>query len=208
MKEAKVEPKLKPYEYQIQNRFKNYRIMLYFGLASVGTLFLFLSITYFFNSYLNPDRPRLIISPLFYLSTVIIILSSIFLHKAKIAYQNENYLALRNRLILTTFLSGLFIIAQFIGWISLNSNNFLIIKHGAASFLFIISGLHVLHILGGFIFMISYTSKCLSKLSDEVNALVFFSDIKHKYQIELLNKYWHFLGLVWIYTILFFFIIK
>lgn len=208
MKEAKVKPKLKPYEYQIQSRFKNYRIMLYFGLASIGTLFLFLSITYFFNSYLNPDRPRLIISPLFYLSTAIILLSSVFLHKAKKAYQIEDYLALRNRLIITSFLSGLFIISQFFGWMSLNSNNFSIIKHGAASFLFIISGLHVLHILGGFIFMISYTSKSVSNLNDEVNALVFFSDIKHKYQIELLNKYWHFLGLVWIYTILFFFLIR
>lgn len=182
--------------------------MLYFGLASVGTLFLFLSITYFFNSYLNPDRPRLIISPLFYLSTGIILLSSIFLHKAKKAYLNEDYLALKNRLIITSFLSGLFIISQFFGWMSLNSNNFSIIKHGAASFLFIISGLHVLHILVGFFFMISYTSKCVSNLNDEVNALVFFSDIKHKYQIDLLNKYWHFLGLVWIYTILFFFLIR
>jgi cytochrome c oxidase subunit 3 len=208
MKEVKARPKLKPYEYQIQNRFKNYRVMLYFGLASIGTLFLFLSVSYFFNSYLNPDRSRLIISPIFYLSTAIIILSSYFLYIAKAAYLKEDYLALRKRLIIASFLSGLFIISQFFGWMSLNSNNFSIIKHGAASFLFIISGLHALHILGGFIFMMSYTSKSISNLSDEVNALVFFSDIKHKYQIELLNKYWHFLGLVWIYTILFFFLIR
>lgn len=208
MKEAKTKNKIKPYEHQVLNRYKNYRTMLYFGLASIGMLFLFLTITYFFNSYLNPDRPRLQISPLFYFSTIVIIASSVAMYIAKKNFYTENYPVLRKMMVISSILSGLFMLSQFAGWNHLNSSNLSIIKHTGASFLFIISGLHVLHILGGFIFMLHFTSKCISQTKDEVKALVFFSDVKHLHQIELLNMYWHFLGLVWIYIMLFFLLIR
>jgi cytochrome c oxidase subunit 3 len=63
----------------------------------------------------------------------------------------------------------------------------------SASFVYVISGVHLVHILGGLVLLIVAIVKS-SRLEVHKKNLVF---------INICKTYWHFLGIVWIFLILF-----
>jgi len=68
----------------------------------------------------------------------------------------------------------------------------------SASFLFMLTGLHVLHLAGGFIWLIVLVAKAFSGRITASNYL----------SLDLGSIYWHFLDLLWIYLFLFLVLIR
>lgn len=68
----------------------------------------------------------------------------------------------------------------------------------SASFLFILSGLHVVHLAGGFIWLLILLAKSFSGKISKENVL----------PLELGSIYWHFLDILWIYLYLFLLFIR
>jgi cytochrome c oxidase subunit III len=68
---------------------------------------------------------------------------------------------------------------------------------GAGQFLYIIFGLHALHVLGGIVTLTVMVIKA------------FFGKIKlySSVPVEVAATYWHFVDLLWVYLVLFFIII-
>jgi cytochrome c oxidase subunit 3 len=68
----------------------------------------------------------------------------------------------------------------------------------SASFLYILSGLHILHLLGGILWLLVLLAKSFSGTITQQNML----------PLDLGSIYWHFLDILWIYLFLFLLLIR
>lgn len=132
----------------------------------------------------------------FYVSSVIIVLSSIFFHLGYLAIKKDQKKTLFI-FVLLTLLSGLgFVISQYLGWKTLYENG--IVATGssstnASSYLYLITFFHMLHLLAGLISLIVVSVKSKKERYSSSNFL----------GVELSLIYWHFLGALWIYLFIF-----
>lgn len=140
----------------------------------------------------------------FWISTVIILLSSLTLIGAQWAY-GSNRKQMGNMLMLSTVVLGLlFGLFQWLGWKTLVANGiFFSLPEGqgaliSGSFIYALSGIHLVHVLGGLISLLITT----------------FKGFRGKYHagnvhgVKLTSIYWHFLDGLWIYLFLFLTIFK
>lgn len=68
----------------------------------------------------------------------------------------------------------------------------------SASFLYILSGLHILHLVGGIVWLLVLLTKSFTGTITQQNVL----------PLELGSIYWHFLDILWIYLFLFLLLIR
>ncbi|HLP14109.1 MAG TPA: cytochrome c oxidase subunit 3, partial [Flavobacteriales bacterium] len=66
-------------------------------------------------------------------------------------------------------------------------------RNTASSFVYILTFLHLLHMIGGILYVLFVTIYAFQLRFDSSNYL----------KIKLANIYWHFLGLLWIYLFVF-----
>lgn len=130
---------------------------------------------------------------IFWYSTSVIILSSITMMLSRKAFLNREMEQYRKYLGVTMVLGVVFVIMQLTGFTQLWSRGITLTRNVSFSFLYIIVGLHALHVLGGvialiFIYFRSYSSR--KKVYTSV-------------PIDLINTYWHFVDLLWIYLLMF-----
>jgi cytochrome c oxidase subunit 3 len=133
----------------------------------------------------------------FTISTYVIIVSSLVFHFGLISVKKGNYGLAKTSVALTIFLGFLFVFTQYMGWVTLHDNGFYLTGKEStqeSSFLYLITGLHIAHLLGGLVSLIVVLVKTLKKRYN--------SDDSVGYQVSL--TYWHFLGGLWVY--LFFFL--
>ncbi|CAN5377197.1 hypothetical protein BH09BAC1_BH09BAC1_17060 [soil metagenome] len=104
-----------------------------------------------------------------------------------------------------SFILGvLFLIFQTIGWVEMYSQGMNLKANQGYSFLYIISGLHGLHVLGGLVAMGIGLFRSYRRLTEPVAELLFSVDPQHKTRIRLLATYWHFVDVLWVYLYVFF----
>ncbi len=200
--------KSKPYERYVKRRFINYKLMLYFGTVSIALLFLTLSLAYFFSTKFMEGNYGFQLPPIFMVGCFSILISSYAIYLSKKFFIKDAFLKLRHSLLVACVFGFLFLLGQFIGWIELNKNGFGLAENPSVSYLYLISGLHALHVIAGFLFMIYYTFIAMPFLKNYVTSVVFFTDPVPKLQLNLLEFYWHFLGVVWLFLMVFFSFVK
>jgi cytochrome c oxidase subunit 3 len=130
----------------------------------------------------------------FWVSTVTILLSSVTIVLGLKAFKRREMPKFRLLISLTLILGVLFAILQYLGFKQLYASHIRLDGNPSESFLFIIAGLHLLHILGGIIALL----------------IVFFRAFRTKVKIysstglEIVASYWHFVDVLWIYLFVFF----
>lgn len=134
---------------------------------------------------------------IFWVSTALIILSSITLYICVQKYKHGK--SILPFFILTAILGVLFISFQLKGFEEVTNSGIQMIGTGSVvsgSFLYVIAGIHILHILGGlvaiFIMLFKYSSPEKSKRAGVL-------------PLEVFSIYWHFIGILWIYLVVFFY---
>jgi cytochrome c oxidase subunit 3 len=137
------------------------------------------------------------IPTVFWISTAVILLSSITLQMALRSFKQREMNKYRALTGVTLLLGIAFIALQWLGFQDLWAQNITFKGSGAGQFLYVIFGLHALHVLGGVItllvlFIKAYTGK--SKLYSSV-------------PVEVAATYWHFVDLLWLYLLIFFIVI-
>ena len=119
-------------------------------------------------------------------------------------YKEDDTQKFRLFLWTTLVLSVLFFIMQLVAWKQLSASNIGLTSSTMASYMYFISGLHLVHLAGGIPFLIHFIYLAHIKMRDPVTVLLFFSDVDRKRVLHMLNIYWHFLDGLWIYLMLFF----
>jgi cytochrome c oxidase subunit 3 len=130
---------------------------------------------------------------LFDYTTAIIILSSVSMHWAVIAAKKNLIKMIRVALGVTFVLGSLFLVGQLMAWGELVEADVHFVGNPAGSFLYVLTGVHGLHLVSAVIFLI----------------VVLYSAFQYKIhskslvQLEICATYWHFLGGLWLYLYLF-----
>jgi cytochrome c oxidase subunit 3 len=172
-----------------------YQFFLWGGLGSIVMMFAGLTSAYIVKksqaNWLQFDLPNI-----FMVSTAVILISSFTIQMAvkKCKEQNENQY--RGFLAVTAILGALFIILQIQGFMTLEVNGIALTgarSNSAGSFLFVITGLHLLHVLGGVLALIWISLK----------AFLAKSDINNGLPVKLISNYWHFVDILWVYLFVF-----
>lgn len=126
-------------------------------------------------------------------SVAIAVLSSITMQLAYYAAKKDELNKTKIALLSTLALGIAFCLNQFAGWNALVANNIHLVGNPSESFVYIISGLHLLHMAGGIIFLMVVVFKAFNFNVHKKNLLA----------INLCATYWHFLGATWIYLYFF-----
>jgi len=139
----------------------------------------------------------------FWVSTVLILISSLTLHIAYRMYKNKKYQPYRFWLGSTLFLGLGFVVSQLIGWQQLTDLGVQLRGNPSGSFLYVISGIHAVHVLGGVLFLLVFYAKSFFR-KDAVKELMDDINPERTLGIELLLTYWHFVDILWLYLFCFF----
>lgn len=131
--------------------------------------------------------------PIFWATTAVLLVSSVLLQLGVWGARRGDFGRVRIALILTFSLGVLFMIGQVIAWKILYSQDVIFANGNADSYLYLITGLHMIHVFSGLIF----------------TGVVLFRTIRGRYTagnmvgIENCATFWHFLDLLWLYLFIF-----
>jgi cytochrome c oxidase subunit 3 len=168
------------------------KFALWLFLVTVVMIFAALTSAYIVRqaegNWLEYELPEI-----FWVTSGIVVLSSIALQVAYYAAKKDNFLGVRFGMVMTVVLGIAFLIGQWYSWIALVDREVFFVGNPAGSFLYVFTGLHALHLISGVIFLI----------------IVLISTFRYKVHSQALNTlemattYWHFLGGLWLYLFLF-----
>jgi len=173
-----------------RNRFHPQKFALYIAFASIIMMFGALTSAYIVKqaagNWLEFSLPSV-----FYFSTVVILMSSLVLHISYNSFINGQHKKYKLFLVLAFVLGISFLVLQYMGWQDLYAIGIDLKGSISGSFVYLISGVHALHILGGIAAMIVALLQAFTtsyKVTD-----------KRKLRFELTLHYWHFVDLLWVY---------
>jgi cytochrome c oxidase subunit 3 len=107
-------------------------------------------------------------------------------------------------LLVTSALGIAFTVFQVIGWNELINSGIVLSNNIAGAYLYVMSGLHIAHLLVGVALLIWFAFNAYDTRNDVVKRLLFESDPFSKMKVNLLCTYWHFVDGLWVYMYLFF----
>jgi cytochrome c oxidase subunit 3 len=133
---------------------------------------------------------------IFFVNTAVIILSSLTLHYAYVSFKKGNEKWYKGLLIATFVLGILFVVLQYKGWEAMNAIGATFTVNPSSSFIYVISGLHAAHVLGGMAALVVAMVHAF--------VLPFKPTLRRRQRFELVCQYWHFVDVLWVYLIGFF----
>lgn len=177
------------------------KMMLWFGIAALLMGFAGWTSAYIVSSSREDWIKGIELPSLFYVSTGLIIISSLTYILAKRGVQQNKSQLSVGFLVITLILGITFIYLQFQGFEQMLGNGYRFTGPTSSikmSYVFLIAFVHILHVVAG---LISLT-------------VVLYNQLKGKYSSEeylgmsLGATFWHFLGILWVYLILFMTFVK
>jgi cytochrome c oxidase subunit 3 len=168
---------------------------LYIAMASIAMMFAGLTSAYIVRKS-QPNWRMYEIPSVFFVSTFVIVASSVSIALALKAFKAQKIKQYRILILLTLLLGTTFGVLQYFGFSELYHlpNPVRVDGNPSESFLFIIWGLHLAHIAGGLIAMLIAFLRSFSK---SIMA-------KHATGVAIVANYWHFVDVLWIYLFIFF----
>lgn len=138
------------------------------------------------------------IPKIFWVSTAVIIASSVTLQLALRSFKQREMSMYRLLMGITLVLGAAFIILQWQGFQQMWNEQHITFKGGGAGqFLYVIFGLHAVHVGAGVIALLVMLLKTF------VGRIKLYSSVP----VEVMATYWHFVDLLWIYLLVFFLIV-
>ena len=179
---------------QQQNKIHPHKFTLWIAIGSIVMMFAGLTSAYIVKSgqvgWHEVKTPKI-----FLVSTATLLISSITIQAALRCFKQRSMTAFRSLLLTTLILGIAFVILQAIGfhWLWQRGVRFEG-SSGAGQFLYVIFGLHALHVLGGIVALVVLT----------IRQYIGHTRVYNSTPIEIMSTYWHFVDLLWIYLLVFF----
>lgn len=186
-------------EYKLAKQ-KSAKPMLWISMVSMTMMFIGLTSAYIVSSK-REDWVTFDLPPALFVSTILIILSSITFVFAKNSIKKDKRQNTTVYLMLTMVLGLAFLFYQFLGFYQLNNAGLFLSGESSivsASLLMVISFAHLLHVFAGFVVLL----------------VVIYNHFKKRYNatetlgLELGGIFWHFVDILWVLLFLFFYFIR
>lgn len=173
------------------------RTGIWVGLAAIAMSFAALtSALYVREGSGYADWTHVTLPPILWFNTLALVLSSITLERARVcvaAYMRgeQSSRSIPMQWLNATMLLGLtFVVGQYFAWLKLRSQGLYLPTNPNSSFFYVLTGVHVIHVLGG-----------LGGLS---RVMLRFRSATHRLRrstMDATSYYWHFMGVLWIYLL-------
>jgi cytochrome c oxidase subunit 3 len=177
-------------------RIHPHKFTLWVAIASILMMFAGLTSAYIVKknsgNWLEFDLPKV-----FWYSTFVILLSSVMIHLAGKAFKAREVGRYRILITVTALLGLLFLALQVMGFLDLEARGIALTgakSNSASSFLLVITGLHMVHVLGGVIALLVVFIRAYARKVKNYSSL----------PIDLVSTYWHFVDVLWIYLFIFY----
>jgi len=173
------------------------KMMLWFGIVSLIMSFAGLTSAFIVSSSREDWLANFVLPNAFTYSTLIILLSSIFLYAAKQSLKKNQVTTTTSLLIGALVLGIAFIYSQIQGFNQIIDSGYNFTgptSNITMSYIYIIAVVHIIHVLAGIICLIVVIINQLNKKYSSENTLGF----------DLASTFWHFVDILWLY--LFFFL--
>lgn len=127
-----------------------------------------------------------------WISTVIIILSSISYILSERAVIANNHDRSKKWMVVTTALGGIFISSQIVAWLELTNRGLYMYGNPYAGFFYIITAVHAVHVIGGIAALSTILLRSWYPARSKEDVLCRVSMAK------VVGWYWHFMGFLWL----------
>jgi len=181
---------------QQQKKIHPHKFTLWVAIGSILMMFAGLTSAFIVKSN-QVGWQDIKVPKIFWISTAVIFLSSITIQMALRSFKHRAMNQYRILIGLTLMLGVVFVLLQWMGFQQLWEQQITFKGSGAGQFLYVIFGLHALHVIGGIIVLIVMLIRA------------FFGKTKlySSVPVEVAATYWHFVDVLWIYLLLFFIVI-
>ncbi|GAB3665360.1 heme-copper oxidase subunit III family protein [Hymenobacter agri] len=174
----------------------------YLGMLAIAIMFAILLAAYVQARVHSGVPTGLYALPRYFsLSTIVLLISSYTMAQAPRLYAQDDLAGLARCLGATLLLGSVFAGLQVLGWRELLQNGVAFRGEGSRSsgqFLYLISGLHVAHLLGGMLLLLAIVLRVAHAERDAVRTLVFIRNPYYRRVLRLLGTYWHFIDVLWV----------
>lgn len=177
-------------------RREPFRFMVWLGIASSIMLFTILLVAYIIRRT-GPGWTDAKLPNVFLLSTVAIVLSSYTLNNANKAFRHERFNSYRMGMASTLLLGVLFIVLQAWGWRQMALAGVRLSGNPAGGFVYIISGIHLLHILVGLVLLCIVLAEAMRR-RPYIDSFVYSVNPPNQLKLRLITLYWHFVDILWL----------
>ncbi len=181
-----------------------HELLVYVSMIGSAVIFLFTIIAFAASKPLTADFFNFEFPKSFIISTFVLLLSSYTVTRILPAYANDNLEELKKWLGITFLLGLLFSCFQISGWKELQAHNILFTGERSGAYLYVISGLHVIHMAGVMLFVLYLLLEAHRTSLDVVKHLVYSTNPYQKVKFRLLANSWHFVDAVWIVIFFYF----
>ena len=179
-----------------QKRMHPHKFTLWVAIGSL--LMMFAGLTSAFIVKSNQVNWKPVTMPVWFtISTILMLASSGTMHLALRSFRERVMRNYRMWMLITLVLGIGFVASQWIGFQDLWSKQVTFQGAGAGQFLYVIFGLHALHVVAGVIVLLVMAIRSFSGSVKSYSAV----------PVEIASTYWHFVDLLWIYLFVFFWVI-
>ena len=180
-----------------------FKMFLTLSMIGSGLIFLFLLISFLYTKPEDFNFSTFNLPRAFVLSSIVLVSSSFIINRVLHYFATDNGGALRLALGMTLLSGIIFIVLQYVGWLELAAQGLVLSGKPYSGFIYLISGLHGLHCIGGIIYLTVVFVSVLKALNDPVKTLIMFTNPFQKLKLQLLVMYWHYLDGLWLFIFMF-----
>jgi cytochrome c oxidase subunit III len=181
-----------------------YRIGVLAGIASILMMFTALASAYIVRSGLptSVDWRGMSVPPFVWVSTALIVLSSLTIGRAKKSLGRADEGAYDRWLGLTLVLGVGFLASQLLAWRQLVAEGVYMRSNPHSSFFYVLTGLHGLHLLGGILglgYLLFFARRARGRAGAEFA-------VRRRALTDVVAVYWHFMDGLWVFLFLLLFL--
>lgn len=185
-----------------------YKFNMWIGIVSMVMIFAAFTSAFVVKKGDLPVWQHIQLPQIFTVSTIVIAISSACMHFAYSAFRKNNVNMFRGFMLLTFILGAAFLTLQIQGWMQLRDAGIFLDGNVSGSFIYVISGTHFIHVLGGVIALMAFAVLSFTKYRHGIITNDPEKDLNNKVGMEVMMTYWHFVDILWIYLYFFFIINK
>lgn len=178
-----------------RSKIHQHKFALWVGIASIIMMFGAFTSAYIVRRA-SGNWFEFKLPDIFFLNTAVILLSSVTIQMSYKAFLSGAEKRYKGMLVATFILGIAFVILQYFGWQAMTSIGATFTVNPSSSFVYVISGLHAAHVLGGL--------AALTVAMAHAYILPYKPTPRRKLRFELVVQYWHFVDALWVYLIVFF----
>ncbi len=168
-----------------------YFTALSMGLVTILMFFMSLTSAYIVRKGLGGDWQPIQLPRMLYLNTLVLLLSSFTIERARRQLANQEVEAFRRWWGITTALGLVFLAGQYAAWLELRAAGVFLATNPSSSFFYLLTAAHGAHLMGGILALLYVALRNWQG-----------REARRSMTAEVSSVYWHFMDGLWVFLLL------